>query len=92
MSRLSGFPVVVTAFNAASMLDGNEEVFAVTVPGAKLGDFAFVSADIDVVDLELSAQVTAANAVTVSLSNNTGGTLDLGAGNLRVKVVPYDVL
>jgi hypothetical protein len=74
------------------MLDGNEEAFVVTVPGAQLGDFAFVSFSIDVTDLELSAQVTAANTVTVSLSNNTGGTIDLGAGTLRVKVVPFDVM
>jgi hypothetical protein len=74
------------------MLDGNEEAFEVTVPGAKLGDFAFVSFSIDVSDLELSAQVTAADTVTVSLSNNTGGTIDLGSGTLRVKVVPYDVM
>lgn len=92
MSRLSGFPLVSSAVNPASMLDGDEEVFAVTVPGAKLGDFAFVSFSIDVLDLELSAQVTAANTVTVSLSNNTGGTIDLGAGTLRVKVVPFGVM
>jgi hypothetical protein len=89
---MSGYALVTQAFNAASMLDGNEEAVDVTVPGAALGDFAFVSIDIDVTDLELSAQVTAANTVTVSLSNNTGGTIDLGAGNLRVKVVPFDVM
>lgn len=92
MSRLSGSATVSSAINPASMLDGNEEAFEVTVPGAKLGDFALVSYSIDVADLELSAQVTAANTVTVSLSNNTGGTIDLGAGTLRVKVIPYDVL
>lgn len=92
MSRLSGYPLVTSTVNPASMLDGNEEAFEVTVPGAKLGDFAFVSFSIDVSDLELSAQVTAADTVTVSLSNNTGGTIDLGSGTLRVKVVPYDVM
>lgn len=90
MSRLSGSPVVSSAVNPASMLDGNEEAFEITVPGSKLGDFAFVSCSIDVADLELSAQVTAANTVTVSLSNNTGGTIDLGACTLRVKTVPLD--
>lgn len=91
MSRMSGY-LGTAAFNAASMLDGNEEAFEITVPGAKLGDFALVAATIDVLDLELSAQVTAANTVTVSLSNNTGGTIDLGAGTLRVKVIPYDAI
>jgi hypothetical protein len=92
MSRLSGFALASAAINPASMLDGDEEAFVVTVPGAKLGDFAFVSFSIDVSDLELSAQVTAANTVTVSLSNSTSGTIDLGAGTLRVKVVPFDVM
>lgn len=89
MSRLSG-PTAEATWNPASMLDGNEEVTTVTVPGAALGDFAFVSFSVDVADLELSAQVTAANTVTVSLSNNTGGTLDIGSGTLRVKVVHYN--
>lgn len=83
-------PKAEATFDAASMLDGNEEAVDVTVPGAVLGDFVFVSIDVDVLDLELSAQVTAANTVTVSLSNNTGGTIDLGSGTLRVKVVHYN--
>ncbi len=89
MSRMSGYRATA-AFNAASIADGNEEVFAVAVPGAVLGDLAFVAATIDVTDLELSAQVTAANTVTVSLSNNTGGAIDLAAATLNVKVVPWD--
>lgn len=91
MSRMSGMQASA-AWNPGSMLDGNEEAKEVTVPGAKLGDFAFVSFSIDVADLQLSADVTAANTVTVLLNNNTGGTIDLGAGTLRVKVVPYDVI
>lgn len=91
MSRLSGVLVSQT-WNPGSILDGNEEVVEVTVAEAKLGDFAFASFNVDVADLELSAQVTAADTVTVSLSNNTGGTIDLGSGTLRVKVVPYDAI
>lgn len=69
-----------------SIDDGNEEAFDVTVTGAALGDFARASFSLDVTDLELSAQVTAANTVTVTLSNNTGGALDLGSGTVYVNV------
>lgn len=91
MSRLSGFGASAT-WNPASIAGGAEAVVEVTVPGAVLGDFAFVSFDVDVADLVLSANVTAANTVTVSLANNTGGAVDLGSGTVRVKVVPFNVI
>ena len=63
--------------------DESEEI---TVTGASLGDFAVASFSLDVQDIELSAQVTAANTVTVTLSNNTGGAIDLGSGTITVSV------
>lgn len=69
-----------------SIADGDEEVEEVTVTGAELGDYARASFGLDVEDLELSAQVTAANTVTVTLSNNTGGGIDLGSSTLFVQV------
>ncbi len=89
MSRMSGFRAEAT-WNPASILDGNEDAVAVTVPGAVLGDFAFASFSLDVADLVLNANVTAADTVTVVLANNTGGTLDIGSGTLRVKVTPFE--
>ena len=91
MSRMSGFTAEAT-WNPASIATAAEAVTEVTVPGAKLGDFAFASFSLDVADLVLSAAVTAANTVTVSLANVTGGAVDLGSGTVRVKVVPYDVI
>lgn len=91
MSRMSGMQASAT-WNPASTLDGNEDATTVTVPGAKLGDFALASFSLDVADLVLDANVTAANTVTVVVANNTGGTIDLGSGTLRVKVIPYDVI
>ena len=73
-----------------SIDDGNELVEEITVTGAALGDFARASFSLDVADLELSAQVTAANTVTVSLSNNTGGAIDLGEGIITVYVTEKD--
>ena len=91
MSRMSGVTVSQT-WDPASILDGNEVVVTATVVPAALGDFALASFTTDVADLELSAQVTGVNTVTVSLSNNTGGTIDLASGTLRVKVVPFDAI
>ena len=91
MSRMSGMYAEAT-WDPASTLDGNEAATTVTVAGAKLGDFAFASFSLDVSDMVLDANVTAANTVSVVLANNTGGTVDLGSGTVRVKVVPYDVI
>jgi len=74
-------------WNPASIADGNEEAKEVTVTGAALGDFAIASFSLDVTDLVLDAQVTAANTVTCVLANNTGGAIDLGSGTARVKVL-----
>lgn len=46
----------------------------VTATGAKLGDFVLVASEADVVDKHFQATVTAANAVTIVLSNNNGST------------------
>lgn len=91
MSRLSGFEASAT-WNPGSILDGNEDAVEVTVPGARLGDFALASFSLDVSDLAIRADVTAANTVTVVIGNWTGGTIDLGSGTLRVKVIPYEVI
>ena len=74
----------------ASLADAASAGTEITVPGAKLGDFAFVSFSLDVADLSVTADVTAANTVTVTMNNNTGGAVDLASGTLRVKVVPYE--
>lgn len=91
MSRMSGFTAEAT-WNPGNILDGNEEAVDVTVTGARLGDFAFASFSVDVADLVLDANVTAADTVTCVLANNTGAGVDLASGTVRVKVVPYEVI
>lgn len=91
MSRMSGYTASAT-WNPGNIADGNEEAVEVTVPGAKLGDFALASFSLDVADLDLGANVTAEDTVTVVLGNDTGGAVDLGSGTVRVKVIPYDVI
>ena len=57
-----------------------------TVPGAEMGDFVLASFSLDVLDVTLTAQVTAANTVTASLVNTTGSGVNLTSGTLRVVV------
>jgi len=79
---------VESTWNPASLNDGTEEAHEVTVTGASLGDFVLISSSIDVADLALVAQVTAADTVTAQLLNNTGGAIDLQTISLTVFVIP----
>lgn len=74
-------------WDPGSIADGDEEAKEVDVVGAELGDFALASFSLDVADLVLDAEVTAAGKVTCVLANNTGGAIDLSSGTLYVKVI-----
>lgn len=73
-------------YDPASLNDGQRAETDVTVTGAALGDFAEASFSLDTQGIILDAQVTATNTVTVTFHNETGGTIDLGSGTLRVQV------
>ena len=62
-----------------AMALGGSEALEITVEGAALGDFVLSSLSIDLTDLSLSGAVTAADTVTLVLSNNSGGSINLGA-------------
>ena len=68
-----------------SIADGDENVLEITADGAALGDVVSSVLILDVADLALTAQVTAANTVTAQLNNNTGGAIDL-ADNTAITV------
>ena len=76
--------------NPASIAAGAELGVDVTVTGAALGDFALAAIGVDVVDLNVSAQVTAANTVTVTLGNATAGAIDLASSTWNVVVLHQD--
>jgi len=70
--------------------DGTGAAFAsadVTVPGAALGDLVLVSLGVDTVDLTLTAAVTAANTVTVTVNNGTINAVDLASTTVRIAVL-----
>jgi hypothetical protein len=58
----------------------------VSVPGAVLGDFAVASHSLDITGCMLTAIVSAASTVTVSLLNISGGSINVGLGTLAVRV------
>lgn len=65
-------------WNAGSLDIGEREASTVTVNGAALGDYVMVSHSVDVSDLTISAQVTAADTVTILLANAAGDTVITG--------------
>lgn len=71
------FTAVVTE---ASIASGAVSAGDITVPGAALGDFVMLASKSDIADLVVTAQVTAANTVTITLANNTGGAVTAMSG------------
>jgi len=84
----AGFLTGSATWDAGSIADGDEEATDITITGASLGDFIIgVSFSLDVADLQLTADVTAANTVTAVLSNSTGGAINLASGTVKVVVM-----
>ena len=77
----------------ASSAAGTGSAVDVAVAGAALGDFVLVAPGLDVADTMLSAEVTAANVVTVMIQANTlSGTEDLASQTITgVVLKPGDV-
>lgn len=76
-----------TTYDPASLSTGTGVETDVTVTGAALGDYVDqVSFSLDTQGILLDGQVTALNTVTVRFQNETGGTIDLGSGTIRIRV------
>ena len=77
-------------YNPPSLLDAGGVTTNVVVTGAVLGDIvAAVSFSLSLQGITISAYVSAADTVSVRFQNESGGTLDLASGTLRVVVLPY---
>lgn len=85
---VSGILTGSATFDAGSLADGVGETTTVTVTGAALGDFAVVSLGVSTQGITVTANVTAANTVTVRLQNETTGVIDLASTTLRALVFP----
>jgi hypothetical protein len=78
---------VRASLDFASINAGLQERLTMTVTGALLGDFVQVAPETDLTaGLEVTAWVSAADTVTVCLSNNTAGALDQAATVFRARV------
>lgn len=66
-----------TTTDVASIANGAQAQFNITVTGAELGDECSVTCSISTAALSLTGTVTATNTVTAVLQNNTGGAVDL---------------
>lgn len=82
----SVIPFTFTA-TEASIASGAVSAGDITVTGAALGDFVLVALKGDIADLVVTAAVTAANTVTITLANNTGGAVTALSGGFTVNGV-----
>jgi hypothetical protein len=78
----------IQAVNAVTVANNALGVTAITVTGAKLGDFALVAFDAGGLGaMMVWGQVTAAGVVTAYNYNNTGAGVNVPAGNWRATVL-----
>lgn len=74
-------------YDPPSLADGAGATTTVTCSGAALGDTALAAFSLDLQGITLTAWVSAANTVSVRFQNESGGSIDLGSGTLRVRVI-----
>ena len=84
--QLSNVLNASVTYDPPSLADGAGTTTTVTVTGAALGDFALASFSLDLQGITVSAYVSSSNTVSVRFQNESGGTLDLASGTLRVRV------
>ena len=73
-------------YDPPSLTTGTQTTTTLTMTGVSLGDFAFVSFSVSLQGLKVWAYVSAADTVTVVFRNDTGATVDLASGTIRVRV------
>ena len=77
-----------TTYDPPSLGDGAGTTTTVTCTGAALGGFARASFSQDLQGITLTSWVSATDTVSVRFQNESGGTLDLSSGTLKVRVDP----
>ncbi|MXP43692.1 hypothetical protein [Allopontixanthobacter sediminis] len=74
-------------YDPPSIPHGGADSTTVACPGAKLGMFASASFSISLAGVILDAYVSAADTVTVRFQNESGGTINLVSGTLKVRAI-----
>jgi hypothetical protein len=79
---------IAPPYTPGVIVNGAKVSTTVTVTGAKLGWIALASFSLDLAGTTISAEITSANTATVTITNNTGSTVTLSGGFLRVLTIP----
>lgn len=83
-----GFDLTGTAiYDPPNLADGAGVTTTIAVVNSALGDFAIASFSLDLQGISVTAWVSVAGTVSIRFQNESGGALDLGSGNLKVKVI-----
>ena len=83
----SEYLTTYATYDPISLNDGEGVTTTVTLATAALGDLVVASFDKDLQGITLTAYVSAVNTVSIRFQNETGGTLDLASGTLKVKLI-----
>lgn len=76
-----------STYDPPSLIDGAGATTTVTLTGAALGDFVeTVSFSLDLQGITVTGYVSAANTVSVRFQNESGATVDLASGTIRVRL------
>lgn len=74
-------------YDPPSLVDGAGTTTTISVTGVAVGDFARASFSLDTQGITITAWVSATNTVSVRFQNESGSTLDIASGTLKVEVV-----
>ena len=84
--QLTTTETATATWDPGSIADGDTATTTISVSGASLGDYTVSSFSLSLSGLNLTSYVSATDTVTVVLSNNTGGAIDLASGTLKVAI------
>lgn len=90
-NAVGGLLVASATLDVASLADAAGSTSTVTVPGAQLGDFAFVTMGLDLQGITATAYVSAVDTVSVRFQNESGATVDLASTTVRAYVLPQGI-
>lgn len=76
-------PETTQLWDPGSIANGAKEGVDVSLPGLRAGDRVVATFSLDLQDMVLSAAWKSNNVARATLSNNTGGAVDLAEGTLR---------
>ena len=76
-----------TTYDPPSLVDGAGTTTTISVTGVAVGDFARASFSLDTQGITITAWVSAVNTVSIRFQNESGSTLDIASGTLKVEVI-----